>query len=506
MTEENNSPDVIRESIQSNTNENILRDTNLKDIEKILEKEEKNEKEVKKVNSIGTVFSIGNSVIGSSLLTLPYDVYKTGIIPSVILYIIYDLISFYTCKIYVDYGAEDSDFSFAVEKYFTKVLGKKIGKIGRTTQMFFCTFMATGGFISYFIIMSQNFYPVVGLILNKIGLDSIDAEDITPDFTRFSSIYLGIILCFLLFPLSIKKDVGFLVFLSSFGCYFLFVLIGYTIYLGIYSMINTEFKFDYIKNKENSEQRYLYLFGENPGLLAGTLSMGYFCHTVIIPILKSNKKQEKNMRDLFLGYVFVGMVYLLTGIFGYIGFSGKDFKINFKENWLMFFDSDNYLILTFRVLNVFHLITAFPILLYLVRFQIFIFFYGNEYPSKKHVIICGLCQLLLCLVVFYFCYDTLAKLLSVFGASASLILVYSFPPLVKMMDHYLKKKGININSKNDDNDYENMNNKEIKDIKIKNNWKDILFYSVNILLILLGVFTVVLQFVPINFFNITLKE
>ena len=83
--------------------------------------------------------------------------------------------------------------------------------------------------------------------------------------------------------------------------------------------------------------------------------------------------------------------------------------------------------------------------------------------------------------------------MSVFGASASLILVYSFPPLVKMMDHYLKKKGININSKNDDNDYENMNNKEIKDIKIKNNWKDILFYSVNILLILLGVFTVVLS-------------
>ena len=84
MTEENNSPDVIRESIQSNTNENILRDTNLKDIEKILEKEEKDVKEVKKVNSIGTVFSIGNSVIGSSLLTLPYDVYKTGIVPSVI--------------------------------------------------------------------------------------------------------------------------------------------------------------------------------------------------------------------------------------------------------------------------------------------------------------------------------------------------------------------------------------------------------------------------------------
>ena len=40
----------------------------------------------------------------------------------------------------------------------------------------------------------------------------------------------------------------------------------------------------------------------------------------------------------------------------------------------MFFESDNYLILVFRVLNVFQLITAFPILIYIVRFQIFTFF------------------------------------------------------------------------------------------------------------------------------------
>jgi hypothetical protein len=58
--------------------------------------------------------------------------------------------------------------------------------------------MATGGFITYFIIMSQNFYPVICLILNKIGLD-LNSDDLTPDFTRFSSIYLGVALCFILF-------------------------------------------------------------------------------------------------------------------------------------------------------------------------------------------------------------------------------------------------------------------------------------------------------------------
>ena len=50
-------------------------------------------------------------------MTLPYNVYKTGIIPAIIITIIYDLISFYTCKIYVDYGTKDNDFSLTIEKY-----------------------------------------------------------------------------------------------------------------------------------------------------------------------------------------------------------------------------------------------------------------------------------------------------------------------------------------------------------------------------------------------------
>ena len=501
--DEKNKNYELRETLESNPDEVLLRDPKFSNKEKNIE-EKPVDKSTKKVNSLGTVLSIGNSMIGSSIVTLPYNVYKTGIIPAITLNIIYGLISFYTCKIYVDLSSINSDFSFTIEKYFNKVFGKKISKIGKAFQIFFCTFMAIGGFITYFIIMCQNFYPVICLLLNKMGLD-IDSKDITPEFGRFSSIYLGIILCFILFPLSIKKDIGLLVFYSSFGCYLISILIIYVLYTGISSIINTEFIFDYIINKENSKERYLYLFGENPALLAGTLSMGFFCHTAILPTLKNNKNQEKNIRDLFLGYLFVGLVYIFCGVLGYIGFSGKEFKIDFKDNWFMFFDSDNYLILIFRVLNVLQLITAFPILLYIVRFQIFTFFFGNEYPSRKHVIIIGICQLLLCLIVFYFCYDILAKLLSIFGACASLILVYTFPPIVKMIDYYMKTKEINKLDniqKNEENNEEENNPKNRNGI----NMKDILFYSAHFLLIIIGIITVIFQFVPINFFNIVLKE
>ena len=136
MKEENKNPE-IRETVQSNASEALLRDTRLTDIEKIVEENDNYNKSIKKVNSLGTVLSIGNSMIGSSIMTLPYNVYKTGIIPAIVLNIIYDLISFYTCKIYVDFGTIDSDFSLTIEKYFNKVFGKKYQKLEKLSKFFF---------------------------------------------------------------------------------------------------------------------------------------------------------------------------------------------------------------------------------------------------------------------------------------------------------------------------------------------------------------------------------
>ena len=314
--------------------------------------------------------------------------------------------------------------------------------------------------------MTQNIYPTICLILNNIGFD-LDSKDLTPEFGRFSLIYLGIILCFCLFSFIIKKDVGFLVKLSSYGIYFISVLMIFVIYTGISSIFKNDFDFEYIKNNENSDKRHLKLFGENPAIFAGTLSMGYFCHTSILPVLKSNKNQENNTRDLILGYIFVGLTFSLSGIFGYIGFSGKDYDIEFQENWFMFFKEDDYLILFFRLLNVFQLFSVFPILAYVVRTQIFNFFYGNDYPSKKHSIIYGISLLFLCLIALYFCYDILGKFLSVIGACSTLILSYTFPPIVKAINYFFKLAEKNINNK-DIKEKELQEEKEEKEEKEEN--------------------------------------
>ena len=459
MKEENELPEISPTGQTELNDKLILGGTNLMDnSENILKENETGKEEPKKVNSFTTILSIWNSMIGSSVVTQPNNVYYAGIIPSIFLSIIYGLISFYTCKIYVDYGSKEPDFSVIIERYLNKKFGNRIGKIGKNIQILFNTLITLGGILIYFLIMSQNLYPIACLILNKMGLD-IDAKDLTPDFGRFSFIYLSIILCFVLFPLSIKKDIGFLVKLSSYGIYFVSILIIFVIYTGISSLINTDFILDYKRNKVGSNERYLKLFGENPAQLAGALSLGYFCHTTILPTLKSNKKQENNISDLFLGYVFVCLTFSISGILGYIGFSGKNFDVNFKDNWFMFFEYDDYFVLLFRLLSVFQLVTVFPILIFVVRFQIFNFFYGNDYPSKKHVFIYAIITLFLCLIVAYCFYDLLGKLLGIVGATTSLILIYTFPPLVKMITYYMKLKGENIDDSSDKKDKKKQLNK-----------------------------------------------
>jgi hypothetical protein len=122
----------------------------------------------------------------------------------------------------------------------------------------------------------------------------------------------------------------------------------------------------------------------------------------------------------------------------------------------------------------------------------------------------------LCLIILYFCYNFLAKLIGIIGATTSLVLIYSFPPIIKMIDYYLKLKG----DKNDDNIHDNENEKEKKlnkniesknDNKVTNENKKnkcivALYFIAQSLIIVVGIATVIFQYIPINFFNINLEE
>lgn len=157
--------------------------------------------------------------------------------------------------------------------------------------------------------------------------------DSYPYLNQFSIFYCGIFVGLIIFPLLITKQITFLIKLNSYGVYFVLVSIIFVIINGIYSLCTSTFDFKYITNhnKPDESPRHLYLFGDNPILLAGTLTLSYFSHSFALPMMKNNEQQENNKKDLFLGYFLVFCTYVFLGILGYIGFSGEAYDATFKD-------------------------------------------------------------------------------------------------------------------------------------------------------------------------------
>ena len=280
-----------------------------------------------KVPSIITVFSIWSCMNGTGVLSLPWSIKQAGIIPSIFITFIYGVISYYTCYIYIKTGLKSKDFSDTVAKYF----GRNYGFYGRSLQIMSSIIMNLGALFIFLLIISQNLYDLLAFIIVKLGFNLDVSLGQKPVFNSFSIFYAGVILSILLFPLLIRKDISFLIKMNSFGVYFVMILICFIFYITIKSLINTTYDFESIYNTNDSEVKHLLLFGDDPFKFCGTVTLSFISHTFIFPIMRSNKNQENNNRDLALGYFLAGLTYIVVGVLGYIGFSGKDYDSDFKD-------------------------------------------------------------------------------------------------------------------------------------------------------------------------------
>lgn len=121
--------------------------------------------------------------------------------------------------------------------------------------------------------------------------------------------------------------------IGSFGIIFVMFLMLFIVTMGVLALLDTDFTLGTTAeaNETNwaSTDRTLVLFNTNFSPLAGILCTGYFLHPCSLPILRSAKNPEKNIRDLFWGYFFVMVSYVVCGCMGYIGFTGVRFATYF---------------------------------------------------------------------------------------------------------------------------------------------------------------------------------
>lgn len=99
------------------------------------------------------------------------------------------------------------------------------------------------------------------------------------------------------------KNLGFLVRLTSIGVISVLTYTGFILFKFFSSI-------DHLPVKDAT------IFSWNFGNLAGTCAVAFTIHTVVNPIIKANKIQANNLRDLRISYVCGFFIYTAIGVLG----------------------------------------------------------------------------------------------------------------------------------------------------------------------------------------------
>uniref|UniRef100_A0A673TUE3 Neutral amino acid transporter 9 n=1 Tax=Suricata suricatta TaxID=37032 RepID=A0A673TUE3_SURSU len=164
--------------------------------------------------------------------------------------------------------------------------------------------------------------------------------------------------------------------------------------------------------------------------LTGVLTLAFFIHNCIITLLKNNKNQENNVRDLSLAYMLVTLTYLYIGVLVFASFPSPPLtKDCIEQNFLDNFPSSDILSFIARIFLLFQMMTVYPLLGYLARVQLLGHIFGDIYPSIFHVLILNLIIVGAGVIMACF-YPNIGGIIRYSGAACGLAFVFIYPSLI----------------------------------------------------------------------------
>uniref|UniRef100_A0A673ALE9 Neutral amino acid transporter 9 n=1 Tax=Sphaeramia orbicularis TaxID=375764 RepID=A0A673ALE9_9TELE len=331
--------------------------------------------------SIITIFAIWNTMMGTSILSIPWGIKQSGFTLGILILIFTGLLMLYCCYIvlkspkaipYVD--TSDWEFPDVCRYYF--------GKFGQWSSLVFSMVSLIGAMVVYWVLMSNFLYNTGQFIYSTISV-----------------IYL--------------------------------------ISLVTYKAIRLGFhlEFHWFDSTKLFVPEFRLLFPQ----LTGVLTLAFFIHNCIITLMKSNKHQENNVRDLSVAYLLVGLTYLYVGVLIFAAFPSPPLsKECIEPNFLDNFPSSDVMVFVARTCLLFQMITVYPLLGYLVRVQMMGQLFGNHYPSFCHVLLLNIIIVGAGVLMAKF-YPNIGSIIRFSGATCGLALVFIFPALVHMIS--LKRQG-----------------------------------------------------------------
>lgn len=406
-------------------------------------------KDDKKQSSLVTIFAVWNTVMGSSLLTMAWGIDQAGLLVGLLLTILMGALCLYTAYVLLNVCQNHGqNSSFEVPDLCRFLLGRWAEIIARI----FSLIVMLGANVVYWILMSNFLFFTVNyftdtsspnttiVIVNHTTLCPKESllfgtnnSALLPDpgAIPYESPYWGlrttvpVYVAIIIFPLLNFKNATFFTKFNTLGTLSVLYLLIFVVVKGIGWGIHITNWISEFQLKPNS------------GVLSGMLALSFYIHNIIITIMRSNRHQEKNGRDLSIAFILVTVTYVLVGAVFYICFPLDKHCI--EDNILNNFDKHDIMTAVARILLLFQVITVYPLIAYMLRIQILSLFPYKLQTSIYSVVFLNGLFVLVCILFACFC-PKIGTIIRYTGAVSGLIHIFTLPSLLQVRSLYLRKQ------------------------------------------------------------------
>ena len=357
-----------------------------------------------KNSSLKSIFNMANTMVGSSIVVFPNLFQQSGIITSLIVLLIIGSISCKTCLIELThFKSTELDFADTI----LRILGRR--------WFFFYNFASilllfVSGII-YFLLIAKMGYSFLVFVFQETGAQFSPQSH--EDFSQFSYQYFGFIAIGFSFILFSLKDLEFILKLGQYGIISIMIFAIYVIVKGIINIPSDSFKAADIT-----------LLTSDFATICGVLASAFFLHNLMIPIIKKNRDEKNNSRDVVLGYVLGGSFYAIIGIFGAVSIAGLPDQPD-SQTVLDYYGSNIYSAII-EILLFLQLSSVLPVLWYVCRSQFFNLVFKTEKVPKKWYFLTNAFFSAVCLGIQIKNVDP-SLVISLNGAICCYFMIYTIP-------------------------------------------------------------------------------
>ncbi|XP_075582522.1 neutral amino acid transporter 9 isoform X2 [Pelecanus crispus] len=375
-----------------------------------------------KNSSIVTIFMIWNTMMGTSILSIPWGIKQAGFTSGIILILLMGILTLYCCyrvvksrKMIPLIDTSNWEFPDVCKYYF--------GSFGQWSSLLFSMVSLVGAMVVYWVLMSNFLFNTGKFIYNFIH--DINVTDIVPGTNGSNKVICpsaasshppenGSVM------FSSGNNTGFELFEGWWNKSQTVPFYLIAVLLPLLNLKSPSFfaKFNVLE--------FRILFPQ----LTGVLTLAFFIHNCVITLLQNNRNQENNVRDLSIAYFLVGLTYLYVGVIIFASFPSPPLsKECIEQNFLDNFPSDDIMSFVARIFLLFQMMTVYPLLGYLARVQLLRQFFGNAYPSIFHVLILNVAIVGAGVAMARF-YPNIGGIIRYSGATCGLAFVFVYPSLI----------------------------------------------------------------------------